>query len=288
MKQIRVFLIVLAAVAAAVTGRVAATAATAAPRPDLVRRVHFSAVDDTGAAVTDLTAEDLAVKEGGKDRPIDGVQPATAPMHVAIFVDDAGTGAFQTGVSQFFGTTLGHARFAVSVMNPQPIKVVDYTSDVDTLKAAVGRLGPRGRVVADGEQIVEAVGGAAKELQQLKASRPIIVVLTVRGETALSDMADAAMDSLKNSGASLHVLYITGNNLGKVLGDGPKQSGGMIQQASPGVPLAPVLVKMGENLLRQYVVTYTIPDGVKPSDRFSLTTRRKGVRLFAPTRLPEK
>jgi len=282
MKHIRIASIVLVAVA------LAGTAGIAARPPELTRKVYFSAVDDAGAAVTDLTAADLTVKEGGKDRPIAGVQPATAPMHVAIFVDDAGTGAFQTGVSQFFGTALGHARFAVSVMNPQPIKVVDYTADVDTLKAAIGRLGQRGRVIADGEQIVEAVGGAAKELQQLQAGRPIIVVLTVRGETALSDMADTAMDNLKNSGASLHVLYITGNQLGKVLGDGPKQSGGTIQQASPGVPLAPVLVKMAENLLHQYVLTYTLPDGVKPSDRFSLSTKRKGVKLFAPSRVPDK
>jgi hypothetical protein len=288
MKRILISLLAFAAFAQMVTDRVAATAGTAAPRADVLRRVYFSALDDKGAPVTDLTAADLTVKEGGKDRQIAGVQPATAPMHVAIFVDDAGTGAFQTAVSQFFGTTLGHARFAVSVMNPQPIKVVDYTADVDDLKAAIGRLGQRGRVVADGEQIVEAVGEAAKELLQLKASRPVIVVLTVRGETALSDMADAAMSNLQNSGASLHVLYITGNALGKVLGDGPKQSGGMIQQASPGVPLAPVLVKIANNLMHQYVLTYTIPDGVKLSDRLSVTTSRKDVKILAPSRVPDK
>jgi len=36
------------------------------------------------------------------------------------------------------------------------------------------------------------------------------------------------------------------------------------------------------------VLTYTIPDGVKLSDRLSLTTSRKDVKLLAPTRLPDK
>jgi hypothetical protein len=132
------------------------------------------------------------------------------------------------------------------------------------------------------------VAGAAKELQQRKARRPVIVVLTVSGEKALSSMADMALDALKSSGASLNVLYITGIDLGKVLADGPKQSGGMIQQASAGVALGPVLAKIADTLMHQYVLTYTIPDGVKLNEKLSLTTSRKGVTLLAPSRVPDK
>ena len=62
----------------------------------------------------------------------------------------------------------------------------------------------------------------------------------------------------------------------------------MTQQVSRGVTIAPVLAKIADNLTHQYVLTYTIPDGVKLSDRLSLTTSRKDVKLFAPTRLPDK
>jgi hypothetical protein len=288
MKRILVSLIVLAALALTLTGRVAATTGTGAARADVLRTVYFSAVDAKGTAVTDLTAADLTVKEGGKDRAIAGVQPATAPMQVSLLVDDAGTGAFQAAVAQFIDATLGHAQYAISVMNPQPMKVANYTADVDELKTAIGRMGQRGRISIDNEQIIEAVGGAAKELQQRKAARPVIVVLTVSGEKALSDLADSALNNLKSSGASLSVLYITGIELGKVLGDGPKQSGGMIQQASSGVALGPVLAKMADNLMHQYVLTYTIPDGVKLNEKLSLATSRKGVTLLAPSRLPDK
>ena len=66
------------------------------------------------------------------------------------------------------------------------------------------------------EQIIEAVGGAAKELQQLEAPRPIIVVLTVGGEKPLSDISDAALDNLQ-AAAPACMSYVTGNTLGKVL-----------------------------------------------------------------------
>jgi hypothetical protein len=261
---------------------------TAAPRPDIVRTVYFSAVDANGAHVTDLTAADLTVKEGGKERPVAAVQPATAPIDVFLLVDDGGLGGFRAAVAQFLQTMLGRGQFAISVLNPQPIKVASFTADVEVLRAALDRMAPRGRIQPDNEQIVEAVADAAKELQKRQTTRRSIVVLTVGGEKTASDMADNALNALKSSGASLSVVYITGFDLGKVLGDGPRQSGGMIQQASGSAPIAPLLAKVADNLRHQYVLTYNIPDGVKLNERLSLSTSRKGVTLLAPSRLPDK
>jgi hypothetical protein len=288
MKRTLISLTVFAGFALTMTGRATATSGSAAPRPDVLRKVYFSAVDGKGAPVTDITAAELTVKEGGKEREIAEVKPATAPMHVSIFVDDAGTGAFQIAVAKFFEALLRQAKFAVSIMNPQPIKVADYTADPEELRAALGRMGQRGKVDVDGEQIVDAVGGAARELERLKAGRPVIVVLTASGEAAVSNQSDNALNALRASGASLHVLSITGIEMGRVLADGPKQSGGMTQQVSRGVTIAPVLAKIADNLLHQYVLTYTIPDGVKASERLSLATSRKDVKLLAPTRLPDR
>jgi len=261
---------------------------TAAPRADVLRTVYFSAVDGKGAHVPDLTAADLAVKEGGKERTIAAVQPATKPMTVSILVDDGGTGGFQVAVGQFIQATFGRAEFAIRVLNPQAIKVVDFTQNGDDLRAALGRMGQRGRIPGDGEQMIAGVLDAAKELQQRRTARPSIVALTVTGEKALSDQADEVLNALKASGASLSVVYLTGVELGKVLGDGPKQSGGMIEQVNGNVTLGPVLATMANNLLHQYVLTYTIPDGVKLNEKLSLSTSRKDVKLLAPSRLPDK
>ena len=52
--------------------------------------------------------------------------------------------------------------------------------------------------------------------------------------------------------------------------------------------LSDTLLDRDEVLKRQYVIEYTLPDGVKPSDRLSVTVKRKGVTLRAPTRVPDK
>ena len=254
----------------------------------VLRTVYFSAVDANGAPVKDLASADLAVKEGGKDRAIDGVGPATGPIQAFLLVDDGGTGAFQAAVAQFLETTQKHAQVAISVLEPQPMKVIGFTDNFDEFRTAIARLGQRGKIQTVGDQIMGAVESAAKDLEKRKSARPAIVVMTVGGEQPRSNEADPALNALKASGASLSVVYLRGVELGKVLGDGPKRSGGMAQDVSGGVALGPVLAKIAQNLLNQYVLTYTLPDGTKPNERFELTTTRKGVTLIAPTRLPDK
>ena len=281
MKRILTVSAVFVAVALMLTGLEAAKA-------DVLRTVYFSAVDDKGVHVTDLTAADLIVKEGGKDRTIDDVKPATAPMQISLLVDDGGTGGFQAAVGHFIQATFGRAEFAVRILQPQAIKVQDFTKNGDELRTALGRMGQRGRVQPDNEQVIAGVFDAAKELRQREARRPSIVVLTATGEKALADTADETLNALQASGASLSVLYVTGIELGKVLGDGPRQSGGMIDRVTGQVVQGPALAKIAANLLNQYVLTYTVPDGVKPNEKLALTTSRKGVKLLAPTKLPQK
>ncbi len=285
MKPILSVSVVFLAFAVTLTSLAARTGPAGA---EVLRTVYFSAVDEKGVYVTDLTAAELAVKEGGKDRTIDAVRPATAPMQVSLLVDDGGTGGFQAAVSQFIQATFGRAEYALRVLNPQAIKVQDFTKNGDDLRTALGRMGQRGRVVPDNEQIIAGVFDAAKELRQREARRPSILVLTITGEKALADTADETLNALKASGASLSVVYLTGVELGKVLGDGPKQSGGMIDQVTGNVVQGPTLLKIANNLLNQYVLTYTVPDGVKPNEKFQLSTSRKGVKLLAPTKLPDK
>lgn len=266
-------------------------AASGTPAPQgsgVQRKIYFSALDAKGAVVTDLTAAELTVKEGGKDRVIDEVRAAVVPLQLSILVDDAGTGAFQAALSQLFQETFGRAEFALRILNPQAIKVMDFTRDGDDLRRVVGRLGRRGGVPVDGEQIIAGIFDAAKELRERKAGRPSILALTVTGEKVLSDLSDEALNALKDSGASLNVVYLTGVELGRVLGDGPKQSGGIVERVSGHLVVQPTIAKIAGMLLNQYVLTYTLPNGVKPSDRFSLATSRKGVKLLAPTRIPDK
>jgi hypothetical protein len=262
-------------------------AAHAAPA-EVTRKVYISAVDSKGAPITDLTAAEIAVKEGGKERPVVSLQPATAPMHVAILVDDNGTGAFQPGVFEFLQKVLSRGQFSISMLSPQALRLVDYTADVEALKSALGRLGQRGRLQPDGDQLPEAIAESARELQQRKAERPIILALTIAGGLLHSVEPNNVLRTVRASGAALNVVYITGADLGQVLGDGPKESGGRIEEASTGQAIAPAVIRIADSLMNQYQLTYTLPDGVKMSDRLNVSTSRKGIKLTSPSRIADR
>ena len=136
------------------------------------------------------------------------------------------------------------------------------------------------------EQIAEAVGVAALAAKKREAKRPVLILMTIGGTGAVQS-ANHIMDQLAESGASLNVVYINNSDVGQVVGDGPRQSGGRLEQA-PGINALPAAVqKIIDSLANQYVLTYTLPDGVKPSDRVNIATTRKGINLFAPTRIPK-
>ena len=281
----RLIVVLLAALPMTLTSRVGTATAPA----EVTRKVYISATDSKGAPITDLTAAEITVKEGGKDRTVVSLQPAAAPMQVAILVDDAGTGAFQSAVLEFLQKMLGRGQFSISMLTPQALRLVDFTEDVEKLKGALDRLRPRGRLQPDGDQLPEAIADSAKELQRRKAERPVILAMTIAGGILHSVESNNVLKTVRSSGASLNVVYITGADLGQVLGDGPKESGGRIESAAgTGQAIATAVSRIADSLLNQYQLTYTLPDGVKMADRISVTTSRKGINLTSPSRITDK
>jgi hypothetical protein len=252
---------------------------------ETTRRVYISAVDSKGAQVTDLTAADIAVKENGKDRPVASLQPATAPMQVAILVDDSGLGAFQSSVAQFLQMNLGLGQFSITLLNPQASPVVDFTADGATLKNALGRLGRRARIQPDGDQMLDAIGRAAKSLERRQAERAVILALTLTGGQPDSVEPRDVLNFVRSSGAMLNVVHLLGADLGMVMGDGPKQSGGRIEEAGTGDGIPVAVIRIANSLQQQYALTYTLPEGVKPAERLAVSTTRKDITLTAPTRI---
>jgi hypothetical protein len=50
--------------------------------------------------------------------------------------------------------------------------------------------------------------------------------------------------------------------------------------------LVPALERVADELLNQYALTCALPPGVKATDKLSVSTTRKGLKLQAPARLP--
>ena len=290
------------AFAALVTGApVEGRGAAAAPT---TRTVRFTAVDAKGVAITDLTAADLAAKEGGKAVTIDKVEAATGPLQVAVLVDDNGSGLFRAGLVSFLNKILNHAEISISSVVGQTMKVVDYTTKMDELRDAVLKLGARPGS-NDGGQLLAGLFEATKELQKRNATRPAILVLTVGGPEQAEMQAEQTLDELRKSGAVMNVVSVAAGSIRdpgaksldssmdqnraiqEVLGDGPKQSGGRHSEIAAMTGVVSQLELLGDELMHQYVVTYTLPDGVKPDKRFELTTKRKGALLHAPTKIQD-
>jgi hypothetical protein len=219
------------------------------------------------------------------ERPVATLRPATGALQISILVDDAGQGFYEGPVGYFVGRMMQRAEIAISMLNPQPFKLVDYTTDPSALLAAVKKLTQRGRIQHDGRQVAEAVAWAARELRNREARRPVILVVTATGESGTLEIDDFILRDLKASGASLHVVHVNGVDLGMVLSEGPMYSGGMLANAANTESMRDALSRIAASLQSQYELTYVLPDGTRPNDRLQLQTTRKGVTLLAPQRI---
>ena len=273
------------------------------------RTVHVTAIDKKGNPVTDLQAAEFEVKVGGKKVEVVSAGPAQAPMRIAILVADAGTGGFQSGIANFIRKLSGRAEFGLISVLIQPETVVDYSSDNGLLSAGLRRLGPRG--LERGAQILETIQDVTKHVRR-EGTRPVIVVVRVGGEASTTLSGEVVREQLRKGGAALYVSTVgaqraapsqarqglsteqaqlhddeaveSAHNLGMVLGDGSRESGGRHDQVI-STTLIPTLEHLADELLNQYALTCLLPDGVKPTDKLSVASKRKGVTIRAASRL---
>jgi hypothetical protein len=110
------------------------------------------------------------------------------------------------------------------------------------------------------------------------------------------------LDKLRQSGAMMYVAALAGGQIDapplgamaehsgreQVLGDGPKQSGGRRVDVTATGAMPRALQQIAGELLSQYVITYALPDGVKPDRRFNVSVKRRGVSLRAPSLIPDR
>jgi hypothetical protein len=274
------------------------------------RTVHVTATNNKGDAVTDLRAAEFEVKVGGKKLEVVTAEPARVPMRIALVVSDAGTGGFQGGLTHFIQRLMGRAEFALISLVVQPEIIADYSSDGSVLGAGLRRLGPRG--LQRGAQLLETIHDVTKHVQR-EGTRAVIVVVRVGGEATTTLSGRVVRDQLRKSGAILYVISTVGAqraapsaaregiskeqaqlhddeaiesalNLGTVLGDGVRESGGRHVQVL-STTLIPTMEQLGDELLNQYVLSFVLPNGVKPTDKLSVSSKRKGVTVRAPSRL---
>ena len=262
------------------------------------RTVHVTVTDGKGTPVTDLTAADFVVKEGGKEYEVVKAGPATARMRLALAVEERliAEGSIRLGIFELVKRVAGAADISLITIGLSNKTVVDYTDDINKLVTAINQftLNP-GR----DSNLAEGVLEIAKRFSAARPERPVLVVVALSGGQAGVE-GRTVLEELGRSGATMHSVTLLGGGSApagpigedsgreQVLGDGPRQSGGRRVDVgvTTGVPKA--LHQVADDLLAQYAVTYVLPDGVKPNKRFSIGTKRRGVSLRSPSTIPDR
>jgi VWFA-related protein len=273
------------------------------------RTVHVTVVSGKDGVVPDLTPADFEVKEDGKTREVVKAEPSAEPLSIALLLDDKGSdiNEIRSALVAFVQRVQGRAEVALVSVVPTTMMVFDYTSSTPTMMAGIQRLvwraGPPGGL------LLSVVANAADELKRREAARPAIVVITFEGEEFRSHKpANAILVALERSHAALHVVAVgkptlrrmnraptegvqgdewavDEQNRNAVLGEGPKQSGGRRHEITVATGLTKALEEVADDLLNQYTLVYPGATDAKPSRKLSVSVKRRGVTVRAPTKI---
>jgi VWFA-related protein len=300
MSSVRVHLLAQLAVACAITGSTIQPFAAAAEA--LTRTVYVTITDDKGAAVPDLTPANFKVKEGGKDREIVKAAPATTKPRLALMVEDRLVGDYQVrlGLFEFVKRLNGMAEISLISIGLRNTTLVPFVSDTNVLLKAINELTLNPQPTSN---LTECLADMAKIFQKEKPERPVIVVVAFSGGQAGGGTASSVLTELRQSGATMYAvtfgapgtnnssnLSTMGDESGReqVLGDGAKQSGGRRTDVVTTAAIQKALFQVADDLAAQYMISYALPEGVKPDKRLSVTLDRKALTMKVPGGMPDK
>jgi VWFA-related protein len=266
------------------------------------RTVYVTVTDGKGAPVPDLTAANFKVKEGGKEREIVKAEPAKTRPHLALMVEERLAPDQQTrvGLFEFVKRMNGAAEISLITVGMRNTTVTPYVTDPNTVLKAINELSLNPQPTSN---LTEGINDVARIFEKEHPERPVMVVVAMSGGQAGGASASSILTQLRQSATTMYAVTFgtpdasNAGNLGsmgdesgreQVLGDGAKQTGGRrIDVVTTGnIPKA--LQQIADDLAAQYVITYSLPDGVKPDKRFNISTDRKGVTLRAPAGVPDK
>jgi hypothetical protein len=221
-------------------------------------------------------------------------------------IDDSGSGVFRYGLIRFAELLAGQAELAIRIVTNQVQTISDFSADATVWNAAIQRTGVR-PATPEGGQLLEGIFEAARDLRRREARRPVIVALTVGGDEQSPHLASEVLNELWKSRAALHVIYVEspavrpsrpnsrpsdlleGNfNLSRVLGDGPKESGGRRHDVLAMNAVLTEIQQIALDLRNQYVISYARPSTASPPSKLQVDVRRHDVTVTAPTRAPAR
>lgn len=262
------------------------------------RDVYVSVTDSSGTPVSTLAPADFVVREDGVAREVLKVAPATAPLQIALLVDDSAVAApsiqrLREGVQAFVAALKGKAEIALIEIGERPAVLVASTTSAEALQRGIGRIFTRRDA---GAYLLEGVLEASQGLRKREATRPVIVALTFESATEFStDSYERVMEDLDKTGAVLHVLSIGSpvvsntdemRNRNLLIAEGTQRTGGRRDQVLSEMSIPDKMKQLALDLSNQVVLTYARPDTLIPPEKLAISVTRPGVTARARTRVP--
>jgi Ca-activated chloride channel homolog len=263
------------------------------------RDVYVSVQDNKDAPVTGLRAADFQVREDGAPREVLRAETATAPLQIVLLVDDSqaldpALQPMREGLTKFVEKMQGHGEIGIVTVGERSTSLVQPTTDVNALKQGITRIFAR---PGSGAYMLDGIQEVSQGFQRREAQRPHIIGVTMDAVEFSNLQWETVLKTLNGSGATLDMLSIGTpsssmademRNLNQTIAEGTKDTGGRRDQvlATSGIPEA--LLRVADDLLNQYVVTYGRPERLIPPEKLQVTVSKPDVSVRARTRLAGK
>lgn len=262
------------------------------------RSLTVGILDRSDAPVSDVTIDDVIVREDGVAREIVNVAPAPPPTDLVLLVDDSQAASpawrdLREALTAFVETMADLTpppSIRLATFGDRPTTVVDFNPSFSAISRGIDRIVPR---PGAGATLLEAIDESAGALRRRKAERPVIVAFVVEDGPEFGSLRHTNIaDALKQSGASLWTLVLTarggaGSSDAErerdiVLGDVTRQSGGRNQTVLAAQGLTTAFRTLAGQLNSRWEVTYGRPDTLIPPSRLEIEGRGPDLQVLSP------
>jgi hypothetical protein len=270
---------------AAVLGVVAFMGTTGLAQRQFQFFAQFS--DNAGKPVTSLTADDIAVQEGGVNGKVLNLEAIDWPIKVALMVDN-GTGSSdrlnhtREGVRGLLQALPAGVEASLQTTAPQPRFIVRPTTDKGALLKGVDLITPdtsAGRFV---EGLIESVARFDKERVDKERGNffPVVIIvgsLTAEGSSIRDRDVQRLFQQLATRAVTVHAVMVgpssqTGttnvSNAIQIGIEATKNTGGRYESIAATTRLVTLLPEIGTQVAQaherqraQYRVTFERPEG---------------------------